>query len=125
MLSLAACFLFFLILNLAFLKISVDFNVQRLPVQGPSAQSCKGSFSPLSDFPEGQRMDSLAGHIAGEAALRLTGHWLVESHIQEMKVRPLLGVLYQRGRFARACVGHQKKKNSARTLQELNKKMED
>lgn len=71
-------------------------------------------------------MDGLAGHIAGEAALRLTGHRLVEGHIQETKLRPLLGVLYQRGRFARSCVGHQKKKkNSAGTHQELNRKMED
>lgn len=88
----------------------MGFDVQQLPVQGSSAQSCKGSFSPLSDVPEGQWMDGLAGHIAGEAALRLTGHRLVEGHIQETKVRPLLGVLYQRGRFARACVGYQKKK---------------
>lgn len=55
-------------------------------------------------------MDGLAGHIAGEAALRLTGHRLVEGHIQETEVRPLLGVLYQCGRFARACGRHAHKK---------------
>lgn len=49
-------------------------------------------------------MDGLAGHIAGEAALRLVGHRLVEGHVQEAQVRPLLGELDQRGGFARACV---------------------
>lgn len=93
----------------------MGFDVQQLPVQGPSIQSCKGSFSPLPDVREGQRMDGLAGHIAGEATLRLAGHRLVEGHIQETKVQPLLGVLYQCGCFARACVGE-------RTHQELNKK---
>lgn len=59
--------------------------------------------SHLADVGESQRVDGLAGHVGGEAALRLPGHRLVEGHVQEAEVRPLLGVLHQRGGFARAC----------------------
>lgn len=31
-------------------------------------------FSPPANLAEGQRVDSLAGHITGEAALSLPGH---------------------------------------------------
>lgn len=48
-------------------------------------------------------MDSLAGHVFGEAALRLAGHRLVEGQVQEAEVRPLLSVLHQCGRLARTC----------------------
>lgn len=56
-------------------------------------------------------MDGLADHVAGEAALRLVGHRLVEGHVQEAEVRPLLGILHQRGGFARACGAQTKKQN--------------
>ena len=51
-------------------------------------------------------MDSFAGHIAGEAALRLAGHRLVEGHIQEAEVWPLLGILHQRGGLSCTCITH-------------------
>lgn len=78
--------------------------------------------SPLADVGESQRVDGLAGHVAGEAALRLVGHRLVEGHVQEAQVRPLLCVLDQRGGFTRACVIRSEKKNicaSEKLLQQL------
>ena len=63
----------------------------------------RGNFSPPPNVSECQRVDSLAGHVAGETTLRLSGHWLVEGHVEEAEVRPLLGVLHQRGGLPRTC----------------------
>lgn len=61
-------------------------------------------FSPLPYVIIGQRVDGLAVHIAGEAAACLRSHRIVESHIKEAEVRPLLGVLHKCGSLPRTCV---------------------
>lgn len=60
-------------------------------------------FSPLPNIVVGQRVDSLASHVFGKATLRLTGHRLVEGHIEEAEVWPLLGIFHQRGRLPCTC----------------------
>lgn len=61
-----------------------------------------GSFSHLSNVIKGQRVDGPARHVSGKAALGLLSHRLVEGHVQEAEIRPLLGVPYQRGGLSRA-----------------------
>ena len=59
--------------------------------------------SPLADVAVGDGVDRPAVHVAGETALGLGGHRLVERHVEATEPGVLLRVAHQRGRLPRAC----------------------